>query len=139
MILAAIFFGLTLGATPARAAVSVHGDVTSVQVVADQATVSEVIRALSSALGFRYDTKANIDSVIGGTYRGPLSSVLGQILRGYNYVIETHDTTIHLIVVGKAGKIPVASGASPAELAPVRSATPPGSDSETRELRRNRW
>jgi hypothetical protein len=137
--LAALFFGVSLGAMPARAAVSVQGDTASVQVVAHQATVSEVLAALRSALGLRYRTMANIDSVIGGTYRGPLNNVLGQILRGYNYVIEVHDTTIYLIVVGKAGKLPVASGVPPVELAPVRSASPPSIDSEVRELRHNKW
>ena len=138
MTLAALLFGLCLGCMPARAAVSVQVDAASVQVVADQATVSEVLSALSSELGIRYDTMANLDSVIGGTYSGSLDTVLGRILRGYNYVIKTRNATIHVIVIGKAGNSPVGSGASPVEPAPAPSATPPNINLETMASRRNR-
>ena len=140
MTLAALFFGLFLGSMPARAAVRVQVDVdaASVQVVADQATVSEVLSALSSALGIRYDTMANLDSVIGGTYSGSLDNVLGRILRGYNYVIKTRNATIHVIVIGKSGNLPVGSGASPVELAPPQPATPPNINLETMATRHNR-
>jgi hypothetical protein len=138
MTLAALFFGLSLGSVPARAAVSVQVDAASVQVVADQATVSEVLSALSSALGIRYDTTANLDSVIGGTYSGSLDNVLGRILRGYNYVIKTRNATVHVIVIGKVGNFPVGSGASPVELAPAQPATPPNINLETMASRRNR-
>jgi hypothetical protein len=79
-----------------------------------------------------------LDSVIGGTYRGPLDNVLGRVLRGYNYVIETHEATIHVIVIGKAGSLPVASGASPVEPAPAQSATPPSINPEPLASRHNR-
>jgi hypothetical protein len=51
--LAALIFALSLVSMPARAAVSVQGNTALVQVVADQASVSEVLSALSSALGIR--------------------------------------------------------------------------------------
>lgn len=136
--LAALFFGLSLVSMPARAAVSVQGNTALVQVVADQASVSEVLNALSSALGIRYDAMTKLDSVIGGTYRGPLDNVLGRVLRGYNYVIETHEATIHVIVIGKAGSLPVASGASPVEPPPAQSATPPSIYPEPMASRHNR-
>jgi hypothetical protein len=135
----ALFCGLTLGAMPARATVSVQGDATSVQVIADQATVSEVLNAISSTLGLRYDTKANLDSLIGGTYRGSLDNVLWRILRGYNFVIKRHDAAFYLLVVGKAGNFSVTSGASSVKVTPVHSAIPQSFDLEIRESRRNRW
>ena len=138
MTLVALLFALSVGSMPARAAVSVQVDAASVQVVADQATVSEVLNALRSALGIRYDTMANLDSVIGGTYSGSLDNVLGRILRGYNYVIKTRNATVHVIVIGKVGNLPVASGASPVELAPAQPVTPPNINLETMASRRNR-
>ena len=138
MTLAALCSGLSLGSMPARAAVSVQVDAASVQVVADQATVSEVLGALSSALGIRYDTTANLDSIIGGTYSGSLDNVLARILRGYNYVIKTRNATIHVIVIGKAGNLPVGSPASTVELAPGQPATSPNINLETMATRHNR-
>jgi hypothetical protein len=121
----------------ALAAVSVEGNTSSVQVVADKATVSEVLSALSSSLSLQYNTTANLDTIIGGTYRGSLVSVLREILRGHNYVIKTLGAATSVIVLGKAGELPVASGVSPVGLAPVNSAAPPKTN-QTTESRHTR-
>ena len=133
--LATLFVGLSLYSMSANAAVSVQGNSASIQVIADKATVSEVLSALGSALRLDYDTMENLDRVIGGTYRGSPNDVLADILRGYNYVIRTHDGSIYLIVIGKVGNFPIAS---PARLAPVDSGVPPNTNLHTTDSRHTR-
>jgi hypothetical protein len=79
---------IPLGSLPARAAVAVHGTSAAVHVVAHNAKVSEVLRAMTETLeSFRCKETTNLDDVISGSYNGPVEDVLGRILRGYDYVI----------------------------------------------------
>jgi hypothetical protein len=119
--LAALLLALAMGATPVRSAVDVEGDATAVQVVARQAQISEVLVALSARFAMRYDTMINLDSVIDGTYRGPLGHVLARVLSGYNYVVSTREGRIEVIVVERVGSPPVA-------VAPTQTALPPNTN-----------
>jgi hypothetical protein len=96
-----------LGSLPARATVDVQGTSASVHVVAHNAKVSDVLRALTETLkSFRYNETTNLDEVISGSYSGPVQDVLGRILRGYDYVITTQGTAIDILVVGKSAGAP---------------------------------
>jgi hypothetical protein len=132
IMVASLLFASSFGSIPACAAVSVQGDGSSVRVVANQAKVSEVLGALNSALGIHYETMVNLDSVIGGTFMGPLRNVLRSILYGYNYyIIETQEKTLIVIVVEKAGTLPAASQTFPPEPTPKP-------DAYTKETRHTR-
>jgi hypothetical protein len=71
-----LLIAYVLGPQPATAVVDVQGDAASVQVVARQARLSEVLVSLSQAFGIRYETMVNLDTAVDGTYRGPLGDVL---------------------------------------------------------------
>src|SRR5262245_17912707 len=99
---------IPLGSLPARADVEVQGTSASVHVVAHNAKVSEVLRALTETLeSFHCKETTNLDDVISGSYNGPVEDVLGRILRGYDYVIAIQGTAINILVVGKSASAPV--------------------------------
>jgi hypothetical protein len=101
---------IPLGSWPARAGVDVQGTRASVHVVAHNAKVSEVLRALTEALDrFRWKETTGLDDLISGRYNGPVEDVLGRILRGYDYVITTQGTAIDILVVGKSAGAPAAA------------------------------
>lgn len=98
---------IPLGSLRARAEVEVHGTSASVHVVAHNAKVSEVLRALTETLeSFHCKETTNLDDVISGSYNGPVEDVLGRILRGYDYVIAIQGTAINILVVGKSASAP---------------------------------
>jgi len=107
---------IPLGSLPARAAVEVQGTSASVHVVAHNAKVSEVLRALTDTLeSFRCKETTNLDDVISGSYNGPVEDVLGRLLRGYDYIITTQGTAIDILVVGKSAAAPaIVPAAAPA-------------------------
>ena len=92
-----------LGPQPACAVVRVQGEATSVQIVAHQAQVSEVLSELSKTVDMRYDMSPDLDTAINGTYRGPLEDVLARVLSGYNYIIGNREGRFEVIVIDRVG------------------------------------
>jgi hypothetical protein len=111
---AALLVGVVVGSTSVCAAVEVQGDATSIQIVAHDAPISVVLSALSQTLSVRIHATTSLDSVINGTFRGPLKDVLARLLSGYNYVITTGESSIEVKVVGKVGNAPVVARAQTA-------------------------
>ena len=102
-----------------RCEVSVKGTVGTVRIVAQQASLSEVLRALGANFKVRYDTFISVDDVIiSGTYLGRLEEVLGRVLSGLNYVIKTQDGTVEVIIVGRPGNTSPPPSTSHASSAP---------------------
>jgi hypothetical protein len=108
-----------LGPLPARADVEVQGTSASVHVIARNAKVSEVLRALTETLKrFHCKETTDLDNVISGSYEGSVQDVLGRILRGYDYIITTEGTATDILVVGKSAGAPaIVPGSGP--VAPV--------------------
>ena len=117
---AALLIAFAYSSLPVRAAVEVQGEDMSVQIVADNAKISEVLSALATSLkGFSWKEIDNLDGAISGTYKGSVEDVLGRVLRGFDYVIKTQETTIEIVVIGR-------SRSAPAAVAPVlRAIAPP--------------
>jgi hypothetical protein len=98
---------IPLASLPARAAVEVHGTSASVHVVAQNAKVSEVLKALTERLErLQCKETANLDDVISGSYKGSVEDVLERILRGFDYVITTQGAVLDILVVGKSASAP---------------------------------
>jgi hypothetical protein len=113
---------ILLESLPARADVEVQGTSASVHVVAHNAKVSEVLRALTETLeSFHRKETTNLDDVISGSYKGSVEDVLRRILRGYDYIITTQGTAIDILVVGKSAGAPAIVPA-PGTVAPVAEA-----------------
>jgi hypothetical protein len=114
-----------LGSFPTRAEVEVQGTSASVQVIARNAKLSEVLEALTEKLeGLRSKETTNLDERISGSYKGTVDDVLGRILRGYDYIITDRGTAIHILVVGKSAGAPaIVPGSGP--VAPAAGASAP--------------
>lgn len=109
---AAICLALVACPVPSRGDVSVRGTAAAVRIDAKQAPLSEVLSALGANFELRYDTLIALDEVIvSGTYAGALEEVLKRILTGLNYVIQTQEGAVEVIVVGRRGDPPAAGGA----------------------------
>jgi len=102
-LLLALFLATIVGAPPARAGVTIHGDTTAVRVEADQASVAEVFSAFAAAFALRYRTSVSVDRVINGTYSGTLAQVVARLLDGYSYVIRNNAEGVEVIVLARRG------------------------------------
>src|SRR3979490_1201674 len=72
-------------------------------VEAREATVEQILEALSESRNFEFHTARRLARVRSGTYTGTLPRVLARVLDGYDHVIQSTPTGIRLSVVGAAG------------------------------------
>jgi hypothetical protein len=96
--------GVTFAAFPANslhAEVLVQGQAGDVRVEAHDATVDEILAALGQRFALRYRGATESNSVT-ATFEGPLRRVVGRVLDGYNYVIQTRDDGLEVVVLGAA-------------------------------------
>jgi hypothetical protein len=104
---AAILLGVALAiattpiaTTSAVAELRVRGSAEAVRIEARDTSVAEILSALSRTLNMHYQSSANLDKRLSGTYSGPLSRVLARVLDGYNFVLKTDNGSIALTVLG---------------------------------------
>src|ERR1700719_2948543 len=86
--------------------VRVQGSAEAVRVEARDATGTEILAALASrfALSYRGSTDGR---GFNGRVNGPLREVVKRVLDGYNYVINTKDNGLEVIVLGPASAVAV--------------------------------
>jgi hypothetical protein len=72
-------------------------------VEARDATVEQILEALSKSRNFEFHTARALNRVLSGTYSGTLPRVLSRILDGYDHVVRSTPSGIRLSVVGVAG------------------------------------
>ena len=84
-----------------RAEVRVQGQAGDVRVEAHGATVAEILAALGERFALRYRGTTGSDGVT-ATFDGSLRYVVGRVLDGYNYFIETRGDELEVVVLGAA-------------------------------------
>jgi hypothetical protein len=104
MSLAALLVVAPLGSAQS-ADVRVQGSADAVRVEARDATATEILAALASRFALSY--RGSTDSRFNGTFKGPLLEVVKRVLDGYNYVINTRDDGVDVVVVGPASALAV--------------------------------
>jgi len=72
-------------------------------VEARDATVEQVLEALSESRNFEFHASRALTRVLSGTYTGTLPRVLARVLDGYDHVVQSTPTGIRLSVIGAAG------------------------------------
>jgi hypothetical protein len=104
----AIALGITLAIAPtwARAETQVRGTPQAVVVEAQNATVQEILIALSDAFEVQFRSAANLDKRLTGTYKGTLQQAVSRVLKGYDFVVKSGRSGLEITLLG-AGK-PVA-------------------------------
>lgn len=96
----AALLGTTL--QPASAATEVQGQLDEMRVRADNASIREVLDALSKKFNLKYGLPPTINRVVSGLYSGTLHQVLARILDGNSYIIKVSDNGTELVVLGKS-------------------------------------
>jgi hypothetical protein len=115
---AAIALGIALAIIPicVRAETKVRGTPQAVVVEAQNASVEEVLIALTDTFKVRFRSAANLNKRLTGTYQGTLQQVISRILKGYDFATRS----------GAAGlEITLHGAGTPVDVAGARVATRP--------------
>jgi hypothetical protein len=138
-------FAIVLGfapavvSTPALAELRVGGNANAVTIDAQNTPIREILDTLGKTFDVRFQSTANLEKQITGTYEGSLSKVLIRILEGYSVIMKTSKEGIQVTVLGTKNASGVAAAAvSPASTVAVADtvaqAAPPalaGNNAET--------
>jgi hypothetical protein len=103
---------------PASAKIEVEGQSDALRLTAEDASIDEVLTALSAKFNLTYSSEPELDRTVAGAYSGTLQQVMGRILDGYDYVVNVSVERIELKVLGRS-----ASVAKPSALPPAPSQT----------------
>jgi hypothetical protein len=127
---AAIVLGAALAIVPTTfvlADVQVSGSPEAISIEAKNASIKEILAALGTAFDVHYQSSANLEKQISGTYEGTLQRVVIRVLEGYNVIVKTNKgrTEITVLETRNASAVAGASSPSPAsKTAPVLPAPP---------------
>jgi hypothetical protein len=126
---ATIVLGIALAIAPtwARAETQVHGTPQAVVVEAQNATIEEILVALTDTFKVQFKSAASLDKRLTGTYQGTLPQAVSHILKGYDFVVKSGQAGLEITLLG-SGKPVAIVGARPvtkvAEAAPVAAPQP---------------
>jgi hypothetical protein len=109
----ALGFASAIASTAVLADVQVRGNPGAVDVVAQNASIEEILINLSSAFDVKLRSSANLEKQLTGTYRGSLQQVLTRVLDGYDFILKSEKGGAAITVLG-SGKAVDVLGASPA-------------------------
>jgi hypothetical protein len=99
---------------PASAKIEIEGRSDALRLEAQDASLEEVLAALSAKFNLTYSSEPELDRTVSGAYSGTLQQVVRRILHGYDYVLNFSVERIELNIVGE----------SRAEAQPSRVPTP---------------
>jgi hypothetical protein len=105
----AVLLSMTLGCA---AATQVQGQQDDLQIHLQNATIREVLDALSARFKLSYKLPPNIgnDRTLSGLYFGNLHQVLAHILDGHDYIARLSGGDVEVVVIAKSGTIVNESG-----------------------------
>jgi len=84
----------------AFAATQVTGQQEDLQITAQNASIREIIEALSAKFNLAYKLPPTISGNLAGHYSGSLGRVLARILDGNDYILEILDSRVTVVVFG---------------------------------------
>jgi hypothetical protein len=97
---AALVAGLAATTVTAIAAAQVTGSPQNVSVDAQNSSLKDILSALGKQFNVHYQSTANLDKQLSGTYEGSLRRVVARLLEGYNFIITTNQDMIEVTVLG---------------------------------------
>jgi hypothetical protein len=111
-------FAAIIGSMPgtASAVSEVEGQADAVKLRAENASIREVLDALSAKFKLSYKVPPNLIRNMTGEYSGSLNQVLARVLDGNDYVVETSEDGVKIVVLGASGG-PASPGPSVATVA----------------------
>ena len=113
---AAIGLGMALAIAPtwASAETRIHGTPQAVVVEAQNATVEEILVALTDTFKVEFRSAANLDKRITGTYQGTLQQAVSHILKGYDFVVKSGQAGLEITLLDGRKKPVAVVGTRPA-------------------------
>jgi hypothetical protein len=99
-VVAALVAGLAAPSVTAMAAAQVRGSPQNVSVDAQNSSLKDILSALGKQFNIHYQSTANLDKQLSGTYEGSLRRVVARLLEGYNFIITTNQDMIEVTVLG---------------------------------------
>jgi hypothetical protein len=124
---AAIALGIALAIAPTwtRAETQVRGTPQSVVVEAQNATVEEILVALTDTFKVQFRSAASLDKRLTGTYEGTLQQAVSHILKGYDFVVKSGQSGLEVTLLGAGRPVAVAGTRPATKSAQVASAAAP--------------
>lgn len=96
-----LLVGLALVAPNATfAAPEISGSPDAVSIDAQHSSIKEILSGLRERFDVQFQSTANLDAPLTGTYQGPLRQIVARLLAGYNFVITTKQGGIEVTVLG---------------------------------------
>jgi hypothetical protein len=101
----AAVFAAVIGSMPcpASAVSAIEGQADAVKLRAENASIREVLDALSAKFKLSYKVPTNLIRNMTGEYSGTLNQVLARVLDGNDYVVETSEDGVKIVVLGASG------------------------------------
>src|ERR1700722_19848604 len=78
-----------LAPTSALAELQVGGSPEAVNIDAQNTSIKDILDALGKTFDVHFQSSANLEKQITGTYQGSLTRVLMRVLEGYNVILKT--------------------------------------------------
>lgn len=125
-----------LGGTPASAlaALQVSGNPKAVNITVQDTSIEEILSALSHEYYLQYNSSANLERQLTGTYQGSLQRVLTRVLEGYNFVVKVSGGQIELTVLGTQNVHETVDELVPVPVPSALSKSPPMPSSDAGSL-----
>lgn len=127
--LSAVLAGaLAIAPVSVLAAARVSGDPQAVRIEAQNTSIGEILSALGHEFNMQYNSSANLEKQLSGTYQGSLQRVLTRVLEGYNFIVRTKDGRVEVTVLGTrnaSGTAAAAATPAPSKSSPVASQPSP--------------
>jgi hypothetical protein len=93
----------------AHAETHVAGEPASLRVETQNATLQEVLAALHSSFGLKYQISTDLNRLVNGTYSGSLREVILRLLDGCNFFLRKFGDDLEVVVIG----LSASSGTAP--------------------------
>jgi hypothetical protein len=100
--------------------VRLQGSAEALRLEVHNSTIATVLAAMGRAFNVRYRSSIALGNGISGIYAGSLTSVIREILDGYDYAIKHQDSVLEIAVFGRSRGRPVPPALSPPAITPVR-------------------
>jgi hypothetical protein len=124
---AAIALGIALAIIPmcVRAETKVRGTPQAVVVEAQNASVEEVLIALTDTFKVRFRSAANLNKRLTGTYQGTLQQAVSRILKGYHFAARSGPAGLEITLHGTGTPVDVEAARAATRPAEAAARQPP--------------
>lgn len=97
---ASVALSFLLSVNAASAATDIQGTLEDLRLNVENATIIEILNALSTRFKFTYKVLAQNDRPVTGLYSGSVRETLKRVLDGNDYVLGSSDSGLKILILG---------------------------------------